>query len=85
MELDRLFQHEPWAQAIACLQQWQALSLIDPSLQGDSLLMRRLHWAQRLRAPSCWLWCPVPGIRCALRSDFSFLVSSSSGYARWWI
>ena len=64
MELDRLFQNEPWAQAIACLQQWQALSLIDPSLQDDPRLMRRLHWAQRLELPSCWLWC---GARHPLR------------------
>ena len=51
MELDRLFQNEPWAQAIACLQQWRALPLVDPSLQDDPRLMRRLHWAQRLELP----------------------------------
>ena len=65
MELDRLFQHEPWAQAIACLQQWQALSLIDPSLQGDPLLMRRLHWAQRLELPL--MLALVSGARHPLR------------------
>ena len=51
MELDRLFDHEPWAQAITCLKQWQALPLIDPSLQKDPSLMKRLHWAQRMRLP----------------------------------
>ena len=51
MELDRLFQQEPWVKAISCLHQWNALSLIDPSLQEDHLMMRRLHWAQRLNLP----------------------------------
>ena len=71
MELDRLFQHEPWAQAIACLQQWQALPLIDPSLQGDPRLMRRLHWAQRLGAPphaGFAVWCQASVARCAATS-----------------
>jgi tRNA nucleotidyltransferase/poly(A) polymerase len=35
MELDRLFAVEPWAVALDCLEEWQAMALLDSSLQHD--------------------------------------------------
>jgi len=51
MELELLFAREPWRQAVEHLQAWGALPLLDPSLQNDRLLLRRLHWAERLGVP----------------------------------
>ena len=51
MELEVLFQREPWPQALGLLQQWGALVLLDAQLQDDLHLHRHLHWAQRLDLP----------------------------------
>ena len=51
MELDRLFEHEPWRAALDLLEQWQALPLLDPRLQSDPQRSMRLRWAQRLGLP----------------------------------
>ena len=51
MELELLFGREPWRQALGHLQAWGALPLLDPSLQNDRLLLRRLRWAERLGVP----------------------------------
>ena len=51
MELELLFAREPWHQALAHLLTWGAMPLLDPQLQTDSLLRRRLHRAQRLQLP----------------------------------
>jgi poly(A) polymerase len=51
MELELLFGREPWRQAVGHLQAWGALPLLDPSLQNDRLLGRRLWWAERLGVP----------------------------------
>ena len=51
MELDRLFAVEPWAVALDCLEDWQAMALVAPCLQHDRDRDRRLAWAQRLGLP----------------------------------
>ena len=51
MELALLFGREPWQQALGHLQAWGALSLLDPSLQNDRLLLRRMRRAERLGVP----------------------------------
>ena len=51
MELELLLSREPWRQALAALQRWGALVLLDPQLQADRQWQRRLHWAQRLQIP----------------------------------
>jgi poly(A) polymerase len=56
MELDRLFGVEPWALALDCLEEWQAMALLDPSLQHDRGRNRRIAWAQRLGLPLLPAW-----------------------------
>jgi poly(A) polymerase len=51
MELELLFAREAWPQALAALQGWGALLLLDPSLQLEIQGSRRLHWAKRLGLP----------------------------------
>jgi len=51
MELQLLLEREPWPQALAALQQWQGLLLLDPALQDDRTWRRRLRWADRLGVP----------------------------------
>ena len=51
MELELLFQREPWREALQVLQQSGGLALLDCQLQQDSSWRRRLHWAQRLGVP----------------------------------
>jgi poly(A) polymerase len=51
MELELLFDREPWPQALLALQSWGALRLLDPALQVDPRLVRRLLQAQRLQLP----------------------------------
>ena len=51
MELELLLDREPWCAALALLQSWGALVLLDSALQQDSHLNRRLLQAQRLGLP----------------------------------
>ena len=51
MELELLLEREPWPQALAALQRWGALVLLDSQLQADQIWPRRLRWAQRLGLP----------------------------------
>ena len=51
MELELLLSREPWPMALAALQRWGALAVLDSQLQADRHLQRRLHWAQRLQVP----------------------------------
>ena len=51
MELELLFQREPWREAVQVLQQTGGLALLDTQLQQDTSWVRRLHWAQRLTVP----------------------------------
>ena len=51
MELELLLEREPWPQALAALQRWGALVLLDSQLQADRSWPRRLRWAQRLGLP----------------------------------
>ncbi len=51
MELELLFDREPWPQALLALQSWGALRLLDPALQADPRLIRSLVQAQRLQLP----------------------------------
>ena len=70
MELDRLFEAEPWAAALDCLEEWQAMALLDPSFQHDRGRNRRIAWAQRLGLPLLPAWlagAPDPeAIACRL-------------------
>jgi len=52
MELELLLEREPWEAALGALQAWGALVLVDPALQADSGLRRRLRWARRCGLPS---------------------------------
>ena len=51
MELELLFDQEPWPAALEALQSWGALRLLDPALQADPRLIRSLLQAQRLQLP----------------------------------
>ncbi len=51
MELELLLEREPWPQALAALQSWGGLALLDGQLQADRHWQRRLAWAQRLGLP----------------------------------
>lgn len=51
MELELLFEREPWRIAVVRLQEWGAMPLLDRQLQLDGQLIRRLHWAERLNVP----------------------------------
>ncbi|WP_415399130.1 CCA tRNA nucleotidyltransferase [Synechococcus sp. W4D4] len=51
MELELLFQREPWRVAVQVLQQTGGLALLDTQLQQDASWAGRLHWAQRLAVP----------------------------------
>ncbi|WP_115024792.1 CCA tRNA nucleotidyltransferase [Synechococcus sp. UW69] len=51
MELGRLLEREPWAKAFDLLEEWGALTLLDPQLQTDQRRTERLRWAQRLDLP----------------------------------
>ena len=53
MELELLLEREPWPQALAVLQQWGGLLLLDRALQAEPARVRerRLRWAQRLGVP----------------------------------
>ncbi|WP_114993667.1 CCA tRNA nucleotidyltransferase [Synechococcus sp. UW179A] len=52
MELELLLDREPWAEALALLQAWSAMPLLDPWLQTEPKLTRRLGWASRLGLPA---------------------------------
>jgi poly(A) polymerase len=51
MELELLLEREPWRAALAVLQHWGGLALLDGQLQADHGWRRRLRWAQRLGLP----------------------------------
>lgn len=51
MELELLLEREPWSRALAALQAWGGLVLLDPALQADRRWRRRLLWADRLGLP----------------------------------
>ena len=51
MELELLLSREPWPQALDLLQAWGGLGLLDPGLQSDGRILRRLGQAQRLGLP----------------------------------
>jgi poly(A) polymerase len=51
MELDLLLEREPWRAALAVLQGWGGLALLDGQLQADRHWRRRLCWARRLGLP----------------------------------
>ena len=52
MELELLLEREPWAEALDLLQFWSAMSLLDPGLQSEPRLIRRLGWGARLGLPT---------------------------------
>ncbi|MCP9834049.1 MULTISPECIES: CCA tRNA nucleotidyltransferase [unclassified Cyanobium] len=52
MELELLLEREPWPEAMASLQAWGALVLVDPALQADVSWRLRLRWARRSGLPS---------------------------------
>ena len=51
MELDRLFQREPWEVALSHLHDWDAMALLDSALQHDPRWQQRLTGASRLGVP----------------------------------
>lgn len=51
MELELLLEREPWPQALAALQRWGGLALLDAQLQADPSWRQRLRLAQRLGVP----------------------------------
>ena len=51
MELELLFEKEPWSHALQFLEDWGAFPLIDPKLQNDPRRMLRLRRAARLGLP----------------------------------
>lgn len=51
MELELLLEREPWPQALAALQGWGGLALLDARLQADQHWRLRLNRARRLAVP----------------------------------
>ena len=51
MELELLFEEDSWSKALAHLQSWRALLLLDPALQQELHLHRRMQRAKRLGLP----------------------------------
>ncbi len=51
MELELLLEREAWPRALAALQAWGGLRLLDEALQADGHWRRRLRWAARLQLP----------------------------------
>jgi poly(A) polymerase len=51
MELELLLEREAWCRALAALQAWGGLALLDPQLQADRHWERRLGRAARLGLP----------------------------------
>jgi len=51
MELELLLEREAWPRALATLQDWGGLVLLDLQLQADRHWRRRLRWAERLGVP----------------------------------
>jgi poly(A) polymerase len=51
MELELLLEREPLEKALAFLQSWGALVLVDPALQADASWRYRLRWARRFGLP----------------------------------
>jgi len=51
MEFDLLLEREPWPRALALLQAWGGLALLDAGLQADQHWRPRLRRAQRLGVP----------------------------------
>lgn len=51
MECELLLEREAWPRALAALQEWGGLALLDGALQADRHWRRRLHWATRLGVP----------------------------------
>ena len=51
MELELLLSRRRWHVALAHLQHWGGLLLLDPGLQRDRCWRRRLHWARRFEQP----------------------------------
>jgi poly(A) polymerase len=51
MECELLLEREAWRPALAALQGWGALALLDGALQEDPHWRRRLAWAERLGLP----------------------------------
>ncbi len=52
MELELLLEREPWQRALAALQAWGGLVLLDPALQADQDWLWRLRRARRLGLPA---------------------------------
>jgi len=52
MELELLLERERTSLALAALQDWGALALLDRGLQADGQWRRRLRWARRFGLPS---------------------------------
>ncbi len=59
MELNLLFNKEPWESCLELLQEWGALSILEGGLQVDKRWKRRIHWGIRLRVPR--LLCFIAG------------------------
>ena len=69
MELELLFEREPWQQALTLLQQWSAMPLREPALQRDCRLRRRLVQGIRLELPALMVLVAAAGdpVRLASR------------------
>lgn len=68
MELQLLLEREPWPRALAALQDWGALVLLDPALQADRHWRRRLLWGERLGLEPMLALLAAAADPCALAS-----------------
>ena len=68
MELELLFECEPWQEALTLLQQWSAMPLLDPALQRDCRLCRRLVQGSRLELPALMVLAAAAGDPVGLAS-----------------
>lgn len=69
MELDLLLEREPWRAALAHLQAWGGLALLDPGLQRSTTWPVALRRAARLQLPplACLLACADDPVALAAR------------------
>ena len=83
MELDLLLEREPWPQALALLQAWGGLALLDPALQADQRWRTRLRIARRLALPLLPALLAGASDPCALAARLQLPHGQQRGLAQW--
>jgi len=83
MELELLLEREPWPQALALLQAWGGMALLDPALQADQRWRTRLRIARRLALPLLPALLAGASDPCALAARLQLPHGQQRGLAQW--